>query len=209
MLKADERYDGGKTRTTGQFLAKWMETLATHMNEGDRVEFVRDLSDAIPGAEAISTLPAPRSLLLAAIMRFAQHRDDCDAVEVQWRKGPCNCGWQEMKERLRLGTVPEVKLIRDKIPEIASAKGEKITVRRAENGELKRLLAEKLVEEAAEFADNPSLEELADVLETFVATTLAHGWLTQQVSVEAERKRLERGGFAGGTVMVMEDKRSA
>lgn len=63
-----------------------------------------------------------------------------------------------------------MKLIRDKIPDIVAAKGEKIRTRLAGPEERWRLLKAKLVEEANELAATPpgsvaEIEELADVIE--------------------------------------------
>ena len=86
------------------------------------------------------------------------------------------------------------KLVRDKIPEILSAKGicwEEL--RTASLEEYKEELIKKLGEEAAEFGIEPFLEELADVIE--VIETLKK--LPEYENVEELRlkKREERGGF--------------
>lgn len=63
-----------------------------------------------------------------------------------------------------------MKLVRDKMPEIAVANNRPMTTRKAEPEELLRLLKQKLVEEATELAatadgSDQELEELCDVLE--------------------------------------------
>ena len=63
-----------------------------------------------------------------------------------------------------------MKLIRDKVPAIVAAKGEKIRTRLAQPEERWRLLKAKLVEEALELqatthASEAEIEELADVIE--------------------------------------------
>lgn len=61
------------------------------------------------------------------------------------------------------------KLVRDKIPEIIKADGKKFKTRiLAEEEHLKELI-KKLKKEAAEFEENPSIEELADIKEITIA----------------------------------------
>jgi len=93
-----------------------------------------------------------------------------------------------------------VKLVRDKIPEIAPHR----SYRRASRSEMPGLLAEKVLEEARELRDNPSLEEMADVYEALRALAEALGYSWGDVVAEAEKKRLERGGFVEGWVLLEE-----
>jgi predicted house-cleaning noncanonical NTP pyrophosphatase (MazG superfamily) len=63
-----------------------------------------------------------------------------------------------------------MKLIRDKVPDIAASKGETIRTRLAQPEERWRLLKAKLVEEALELQDaqpgtDTEFEEIADVVE--------------------------------------------
>jgi predicted house-cleaning noncanonical NTP pyrophosphatase (MazG superfamily) len=85
------------------------------------------------------------------------------------------------------------KLVRDKIPEILDAKGVPYEKRIASTDEYKAELIKKLQEEAAEFAEAGSIEELADVLEVVHALKQ----LTEYADAETvrEKKRDERGGF--------------
>lgn len=66
-----------------------------------------------------------------------------------------------------------------------------------------RLLRAKLIEEAVEYALDPSLHELADVLEVVQALAWHDLDRTPMSSVdsEAKRKRESRGGFHGLTGM--------
>jgi len=89
----------------------------------------------------------------------------------------------------------KMKLIRDKIPEIAKAKGEVMKVHLASDEEFARLLIAKLVEEAAEFRLKPSVEELADVLEVVRALSLQFGGMSE-VEKAREKKADERGVFS-------------
>lgn len=87
------------------------------------------------------------------------------------------------------------KLIRDRIPEIAAADGLYLAVRQAAPDELPQLITEKLLEEAQEFALEPSLDELADVLEVIGAACHCFGWSSDQLEAAREAKRSERGAF--------------
>lgn len=85
------------------------------------------------------------------------------------------------------------KLVRDKIPELLDMKGVKYEKRIASEKEYREALVKKLLEEAHEFAETPTEEELADVLEV----ALALKTLPEYASVEMVRKtkKEERGGF--------------
>lgn len=85
------------------------------------------------------------------------------------------------------------KLVRDRIPEILDGKSVPYEKRIADDAEYRAELIEKLLEEAQEFAEEGSIEELADVLE--VVQTLRI--LPEYAEVESvrEQKALERGGF--------------
>lgn len=105
-----------------------------------------------------------------------------------------------------------VKLIRDRMGELLSTS----TVRYApipDRATRIRALRSKLVEESAEYLANPSLGELADVLE--VVRALAEqdldlgGGAVALVLAEAASKRRERGGFRDGVGMYVETTASA
>ena len=85
------------------------------------------------------------------------------------------------------------KLVRDKIPEILDTKGIPYEKSIASPKEYKEGLIKKLTEEASEFAEAGSPEELADVLEVVEALRK----LPEYYDVEKIRlKKLEeRGGF--------------
>jgi predicted house-cleaning noncanonical NTP pyrophosphatase (MazG superfamily) len=85
------------------------------------------------------------------------------------------------------------KLVRDKIPEILDKKGVAYEKRIASDSEYKSELIKKLHEEALEFAEVGSPEELADILEVIEALKK----LSEYKSVEQIRinKKEERGGF--------------
>lgn len=100
-----------------------------------------------------------------------------------------------------------VKLVRDGVAKYLDGS---LTYEPTENREeYIRLLRAKLVEEAVEYIQDPSLSELGDVLE--VVRALAENDLGSSLTDVlrfAERKFLDRGGFTGpafdsGTVMVV------
>ncbi len=68
------------------------------------------------------------------------------------------------------------KLVRDKIPEILDAAGKNYKSHKATDKTYLRFLAKKLVEEAKEFKEDLSPEELADVYEVMwtISTYMGH-----------------------------------
>lgn len=92
------------------------------------------------------------------------------------------------------------KLVRDQIPEIIQADGGRAVTRVLDEDGYRLALLEKLTEEAyeARAASTGQLAgELADVLEVLQAITEAHSLTWDEIVALAERKRDERGGFAG------------
>lgn len=91
------------------------------------------------------------------------------------------------------------KLVRDGIPELLDTKGVTYEKRIADDAEYKIELVKKLVEEAGEFSEVTSIEELGDVLEVIEALKM----LPEYSDVDAVRraKREERGGFEGRVIL--------
>ncbi len=87
------------------------------------------------------------------------------------------------------------KLVRDKIPEIAKSKGQKAVIHTAGDKEYRRQLLAKLQEEVQEFSQEPSLEELADVLEVINAIIDFQGYDRDRLERVRQKKHTERGGF--------------
>lgn len=86
------------------------------------------------------------------------------------------------------------KLVRDRIPEILDKKGVPYEQRIADTEEYKTELIKKLNEEAGEFAQDPSPEELADVMEVIAALTALPEY--QDTENLRGEKREKRGGFS-------------
>lgn len=103
-----------------------------------------------------------------------------------------------------------IKLIRDRIPEIAAASGQQLQVHTAGINEMAVLLLEKLDEEVLEASEAASdeefLGELADVLEVLHAITRFNGWTLGDLEAARLRKRDERGGFDRRLVLTTGDE---
>ena len=85
------------------------------------------------------------------------------------------------------------KLIRDKIPEIIEQSGKKCIIEVMDNDTYIEYLDQKLNEELAEYQQDKSIEELADLLEVMYAVVTARGYSV----AELERIRLEKSEKRG------------
>lgn len=95
-----------------------------------------------------------------------------------------------------------IKLVRDGIPMALGQPGTLHYRPLDDADEHSRQLRKKLGEEVMEYIIEPTLGELADVMEVVEAlAALDHCATLADVSAEAERKRVARGGFDGGTGM--------
>ncbi len=88
------------------------------------------------------------------------------------------------------------KLVRDKIPAIIKAQGERPVVRILDDEEFRRCLEEKLDEEVGEYHRDKNLEELADILEVVYGLADSFGASRQELMEVYNRKHEKRGGFA-------------
>ncbi len=93
------------------------------------------------------------------------------------------------------------KLVRDKIPEIIRASGRESRCHVARDQEYNDMLILKMQEELTEFADNPSIEEAADMYEVFLTFLKNWGIELSDVRKFAQYKSRERGKFDGGIVL--------
>jgi len=90
----------------------------------------------------------------------------------------------------------EGKLIRDRIPQIikdAGGTGQQYHV--ADHDEYRQRLFDKMREELDEFAEEPCLEEAADMYEVFMAILRTYNLDLADVVFKAYAKKEERGGF--------------
>ncbi len=88
------------------------------------------------------------------------------------------------------------KLVRDRIPEIIRANGDRCTVRTLTAEEYAQHLDQKLVEELAEYQGSSEVEELADLVELVQAIVVQRGMSWEAFEQMRARKREERGGFS-------------
>jgi len=98
------------------------------------------------------------------------------------------------------------KLVRDKIPEIIRGRGDTPVVEILDDERYFGALNEKLTEEVAEYLENHSIEELADILEVIHAIAKCKGLAMDDIEQIRRDKHSERGGF-GGRVSLVEVKR--
>ena len=89
------------------------------------------------------------------------------------------------------------KLIRDRIPEIIAANGEKATTRVLNDAEFVTALENKLLEEVQEMRANKAERkmEIADIYEVLDALIATYGFSKEEIWELQMKKRQERGGF--------------
>ena len=87
------------------------------------------------------------------------------------------------------------KLIRDKIPEIIEQSGKKCIVEAMDNDTYIEYLDQKLNEELAEYHQDKSKEELADLLEVIYAVAVARGCSVEDLERIRVEKAEKRGAF--------------
>ena len=87
------------------------------------------------------------------------------------------------------------KLVRDRIPEIIEASGKGCVYKTLDDQKYLAALDAKLNEELAEYQQDKSMEELADLLEVIRAVIAARGSTYEQVESIRLAKKEKRGGF--------------
>ena len=93
------------------------------------------------------------------------------------------------------------KLVRDRIPEVVRENDERPVTHRVDGEAYRDRLADKLVEEAAEYAESRDAEELGDVLDVVAAIREARDVDAEELDELRAEKTAERGGFADGVVL--------
>ena len=93
------------------------------------------------------------------------------------------------------------KLVRDHIPSIIQASGRQCRVHQAGDREYVQRLQEKVLEEWAEFLENPCPEEAADLYEVLSALFSFHGFDPEDIETLRQAKQKKNGGFARRLVL--------
>ncbi len=93
------------------------------------------------------------------------------------------------------------KLVRDKIPEIIEKSGKKAIIHIADNNEYWNSLKDKLIEEANEFINNNTQEELADILEVIYSICNYKNFDVNNIEKIRVKKAEERGGFKNKIIL--------
>ena len=85
------------------------------------------------------------------------------------------------------------KLVRDKIPEIIQNDGKICKTEILSDDEYLKMVDVKLDEELDEYHKDPSIKELADLLEVIYAATIARGYSLEELEAERIRKVQKNG----------------
>lgn len=94
------------------------------------------------------------------------------------------------------------KLVRDRIPEIIAAAGDRPTTRVLDEDEYTAELRRKLVEEVEEFNTSNDAEELVDILEVVFAVASRMGIDPTQLDRLRQSKKERRGGFEAKVFLI-------
>lgn len=87
------------------------------------------------------------------------------------------------------------KLVRDKVPDIIKGDGKNFEIRILNDKEYLAELIKKLREEASEFEENPSIEELADIKEIIIAIRKHLGIHAGELEDARRQKAATNGRF--------------
>lgn len=89
------------------------------------------------------------------------------------------------------------KLVRDRIPEnINNKQGKTCKYKILNDDEYLKELNKKVIEEANEFIEENSIEELADLMEVVKAIMKIKGYAVEQVKEAMENKKNKKGAFS-------------
>ena len=87
------------------------------------------------------------------------------------------------------------KLVRDRIPEIIEASGNKCEIEVVSDEVALEYLYKKLNEEVSELLEDKNLDEIADVIEVLFAIASKYGYSEKEVWDRRNEKKDARGGF--------------
>jgi len=98
------------------------------------------------------------------------------------------------------------KAVRNKVPEIIEAAGNKCLIEIMSDDELLVELEKKLSEELEEYRKSRSPEELCDIIEISMRIAELHGVSNSELEKIREKKNIERGGFSKNIFLVEVDE---
>ena len=93
------------------------------------------------------------------------------------------------------------KLVRDKIPEIIEAAGKNFSTQIVDKDETINYLIKKFSEEIAEFEEDHSVEELADILEIVHGLAYHLNIDLKELETIRSQKSNDRGAFEKGIIL--------
>ena len=93
------------------------------------------------------------------------------------------------------------KLVRDRIPEIIEASGNKCAVEVVSDEIALEYLYKKLGEEVNELLSDKNLDEIADVMEVLFAIGKKYGYSEDEVLSRRNEKKNSRGGFENNLIL--------
>lgn len=93
------------------------------------------------------------------------------------------------------------KLVRDRIPEIIEASGNKCEIEVVSDEVALEYLYKKLNEEVGELLEDKNLDEIADCLEVLFAIAAKYGYSEDEVLGRRNEKKLNRGGFEDNLIL--------
>ena len=93
------------------------------------------------------------------------------------------------------------KLVRDRIPEIIEASGNKCEIEVVSDEVALEYLYKKLNEEVGELLEDRNLDEIADCLEVLFAIGAKYGYSEDEVVGRRNEKKLKRGGFEDNLIL--------
>lgn len=93
------------------------------------------------------------------------------------------------------------KLVRDRIPEIIEASGNRCEIEVVSDEIALEYLYKKLNEEVGELLEDKNLDEIADCLEVLFAIGAKYGYSEDEVLGRRNEKKLKRGGFEDNLIL--------